>query len=93
MNEIVKQINTVSKPGSLIKVPGDSVTQYMTDNRNIITKADTQDLKFTHRQYMKKDGTPGKQTITFMQPDGELDLMQPDRASQPDVVFDPELDA
>lgn len=36
---------------------------------DIVTKVKAKKAKVTHRQYMKKDGTPGKQTITFMQPD------------------------
>ena len=66
---LVAQINQGAVRNSLVQEPGDMVTQYMTNNRNVITKADTSIFKATHRQYTKKDGTPGKQTITIMQPD------------------------
>lgn len=66
---LVTQINQGAERNSLLREPGDKVTQYMTDSRNVITKAETKNFKATHRQYAKKDGTPGKQTITIMQPD------------------------
>ena len=69
--ELANRISQGAVKNPLIKHPGDKVTQYMTDHQDIITKAETQEFKATHRQYTKKDGTPGKQTITLMQPDGK----------------------
>ena len=51
-----------------IKSPGDKITKIMMPGGDIITKLDTKERKATHRQYMKKDGTPGKQTILIKQP-------------------------
>lgn len=71
-NELVKkaedaitQINT----SRLIKAPGDEAKQYMTPKGDVITKVNTAETNYTHRQYNKKDGTKGKQTITFKQID------------------------
>lgn len=52
-----------------IKYPGDKITQEMMPCGDIVTRLDTKERKATHRQYTKKDGTPGKQTLTLMQPD------------------------
>ena len=52
-----------------IKYPGDKMTQEMKPSGDIVTKIDTKEQKATHRQYIKKDGTLGKQIITIMQPD------------------------
>ncbi len=62
-------VSTVSSGLSqYIQQPGDKLTQEMKPGGDIVTKLDAQQGKVTHRQYMKKDGTPGKQTITIMQP-------------------------
>lgn len=53
----------------IIKHPGDKITQEKMPGGDIITRIDTKEKKATHRQYMKKDGKPGRQTITIMQPD------------------------
>ena len=54
-----------------LKHPGDKITQKVTPKGDIVTKLDTKEKKATHRRYMKKDGTPGKQTIIIMQPDND----------------------
>ena len=64
-NEAVTQTNI----GSLIKVPGDRIEQYMTPKGDVITKVDTKERNITHRQYGKKDGSKGKQTIIIKQID------------------------
>jgi len=40
-------------------------------SRDVITKANTKDVKLTARQYLKKNGELGKLTLTFMQNEGE----------------------
>ena len=57
------------KKNKNLKKPGDKVSQEITATGDIITKVNTEEKKATHRQYVKKDGTLGKQTITIMQPD------------------------
>ena len=52
--------------GNIIKQEGDHAEQYMTEHgREIVTKANTHEVNVTHQQYLRKDGTKGKQTITF----------------------------
>ena len=69
-----KEIITVDDVGIKkdpnLQKPGDKITQMIMPKGDIVTRLDTEERKATHRQYMKKDGTPGKQTIIFMQPDG-----------------------
>lgn len=52
-----------------LKEPGDKLTQEIKPGGDVITKLNTKEKKATHRQYKKKDGTLGKQTIIIMQPD------------------------
>ena len=66
-NDLVSTIG--SGLSKFIQNPGDTLTQEMKPGGDIVTKLDAQQGKVTHRQYMKKDGTPGKQIITIMQPD------------------------
>lgn len=71
-NELAKKSGgeiTPTNASSIIKSPGDKIEQYMTPKGDVITKANTAETNFTHRQYCKSDGTPGKQTITFKQID------------------------
>ena len=69
-NDIIPaQNSSIVSRNENIKYPGDRLTQEMTPSGDIVTRLDTKEKKATHRQYMKKDGTPGKQTITIMQPD------------------------
>ena len=52
--------------GDIIKRKGDRAEKYMTEHeREIVTKASTHEVNVTHQQYLRKDGTKGKQTITF----------------------------
>ncbi len=53
-----------------LQEPGDTFIQKITPKGDIISKLDTKKAKMTHRQYVKKDGSKGKQTLTLMQPDG-----------------------
>jgi len=64
---IITNVEDVIRPNPLIKAPGDKLEQYKTPTGNVITKVDTTEINFTHRQYNKKDGSKGKQTITFKQ--------------------------
>ena len=63
---IINKFPIPSQKKDLIKNPNDHVERYMTpQGKEIVTKVDTQEMNATHRQYLKKDGTPGKQTLTF----------------------------
>lgn len=69
-NEIIPASNnSVAPRNENIKYPGDKMVQEMMPGGDIVTRLDTKERKATHRQYMKKDGTPGKQTVIFVQPD------------------------
>lgn len=68
-NTEIIPLNDENAGNEFIKYPGDKMTKIMTPCGNIVTRLDTKERKATHRQYMKKDGTPGKQTITIMQLD------------------------
>ncbi|WP_303840319.1 hypothetical protein [Selenomonas ruminantium] len=52
---------------NIIKAPGDKMTKEMKPCGDIVTKVNTKERKAVLRQYMKKDGTPGKRTLTFME--------------------------
>lgn len=62
-NNILKQL------GQHVQKPGDTITQEVKPHGNVVTKLNSEQSKVTHRQYKKKDGTLGKQTLTIMQPD------------------------
>lgn len=64
---MIKNIEDIISPNPLIKNSGDKLEQYKTLKGDVITKVDTEEINITHRQYNKKDGTQGKQTITFKQ--------------------------
>ena len=68
-NEVISTINRIVGRNAYIQQPGDRVTQEMMPGGDIVTRWDTKARKATHRQYMKKDGTPGRQTMILMQPD------------------------
>lgn len=84
-NELIKQIAKSTAPNPLVVSSGGEILQRKENGGDIITKIRTNDVKATGRQYMHKDGTPGKRTITFMEPDVDQELID-------DVVFDPEFD-
>lgn len=62
-------MESIVSASPLIKSPGDKITEEMKPHGNIITRVDTKEFKAVGRQYTKKDGTPGKKTITFMELD------------------------
>ena len=73
-NEIVSNntnnsTNIFDRNNDIIKHPGDKIIQEKMPGGDIITRIDTKEKKATHRQYMTKDGKPGKQTIIIKQPD------------------------
>ena len=68
-NEIIKRQSDEITKNPYIQQPGDMMIQEMKPYGDIITKLDTKERKATHRQYTKKDGTPGKQVVIVMQPD------------------------
>lgn len=61
--------NIFERNNDIIKHSGDKITQEKMPGGDIITRIDTKEKKATHRQYTTKDGKPGRQTITIMQPD------------------------
>ncbi len=67
--ELVNQIAQNTGQNPLVKRPRDDYHQYMTDHGDVITKVNTDKVKATGRQYSRKDGSPGKRTITIMEPD------------------------
>ena len=51
--------------GHLLK-PGDRVFTYVSKKGNsVISKIDTERWHATYREYYKKNGTPGKRTLTL----------------------------
>lgn len=50
-----------------IKYPGDIMIQEMKPCGDIVTKLNTKERRATLRQYMKKNGKPGKKTIVIME--------------------------
>ena len=53
---------------NILRHPGDTRIDYVTPKGDFVSKIHTKDINATFRQYNKKDGTPGKKTITFKQP-------------------------
>ena len=47
--------------------PGDKITREMKPGGDIVTKIKTKKHRATLREYMKKDGKPGKKTIVIME--------------------------
>ena len=69
-NKAIVTINNAdTEMDHYLQKPGDKITKEVKPSGDIITKVDTEQIKFTRRQYTKKDGTRGKQTVTLMQPD------------------------
>lgn len=64
-----KKSEILKKFSSLIKEPGDEISQYKTPRGDIITKIIAKYAKATHRQYSRKNGEKGKQTMIIMQPE------------------------
>lgn len=61
----IKFINDFSSD-SVLKAPGDKVETYITPKGNEqVMRVNTAELNVTFRQYLNKDGQPGKKTITF----------------------------
>lgn len=52
----------------LLTNPGDVVKAEKMPGGDIVARLDTKNRKATARQYMKKDGTPGKITVVDMEP-------------------------
>ncbi len=51
---------------SLLKHPNDKISVHITPSgSSTITKIETSELNATLREYYKKDGTPGKKTLTL----------------------------
>ena len=68
MGEIInpKQNKISEIVNGLMKEGGDHAEQYVTrQGKETVTKVDTHEVNFTHRQYKKQDGSDGKQTLTF----------------------------
>ena len=70
-NKIVVLDNDTFNGNKNLKYPGDKIIQEKMPNGDIVTRLNTKKKKATHRQYIKKDGTPGKQTMIIMQSDEE----------------------
>lgn len=59
--------NIFQSSNNILKCPGDTRLDYVTPKGDYISQIHTKDINATFRQYNKKDGTPGKKTITFKQ--------------------------
>ena len=68
-NDLVSIENNEIAKSQYVQQPGDKVSQEMMPCGDVVTRLDTQQIKATVRQYMKKDGALGKKTMILMQPD------------------------
>lgn len=63
------ELSTNTHTNPYIKEAGDKITQEKMPCGDVMTRYDTKELNATERQYMKKDGTPGKKTLILKQID------------------------
>lgn len=72
-NEMILANDAEIVQNPYLQEPGDTFIQKISPKGDIISKLNTKKVKMTHRQYGKKGGKKGKQTLILMQPDERKD--------------------